>query len=105
MRKTTKLFLGFTAGLLLLCGAFAGGADVFDARAILCLLEHALELLRIGDVDHRTAGQRAIERHVFKRHMRAAVKRRGDAGVAADEGDVGVRISGVPSCAIILPSV
>ena len=34
------------------------------------------------------AGQRAVERNVLKRHMRAAVERRRDAGIAADDGDI-----------------
>ncbi|MPN20638.1 hypothetical protein SDC9_168017 [bioreactor metagenome] len=71
-----------------LCRILSANADVFHARQVFALLEHADEHRNIGDVDDRRGRNRAIERNIFKWHMRAAVETRRHARVCANDGDV-----------------
>ena len=66
----------------------AAHPDVLDPRAIDALPEDALEAGGVGHVDHRAAGQDAVESHVLEGHVGAAVHGRRDAGIRADHRDV-----------------
>ena len=66
----------------------AAHPDVLDPRAIDALPEDALEAGGVGHVDHRAAGQDAVEGHVLEGHVGAAVHGRRDAGIRADHRDI-----------------